>query len=294
MNLVGSVLMVVGVVFFSEASRQASGIKPEVGSLVRVVCNLCLAIALAASFDWRRTVSQLVGKRIGWLSLFGSLGALTIISYFRTVIAGGVGVANFMLSASGSILVIMAVIFGRASPWQVALALASLLGAFLLGYGSRNGLTHDKALLWGGVSALACAAAYWVLSRYLAREAAVSLMFYWSLINLVIHAALWPQSWQLISEASGVWLLLLMSGGLASLGQYFVNQSYQTDDVGTTGLISYLASVMGLAIDWLWFDRTFHPAQVSGGLLILISAGLSLSGRIPKSTPTKAEPKPVT
>ncbi|WP_141733957.1 hypothetical protein [Oligoflexus tunisiensis] len=102
------------------------------------------------------------------------------------------------------------------------------------------------------LSDIAAAMAYALVGTRFMGETTISMMFYWSLVNLMVHLiflAFQPIAWPETFPALG---MLIVSGMLASLGQYWVTASYQVKNNGLIGLNSYLSCVMSMVVEIAW------------------------------------------
>lgn len=130
-------------------------------------------------------------------------------------------------------------------------------------------LEWGDGLFWGLLSAVAAAMAYALVGTRIMGETTISMMFYWSLVNFIVHVIflsihpiVWPENLPAL-------VMLLLSGTLASFAQYWVTASYQVKNNGLIGLISYLSCVMSMILEIAFLGKSYSSAQYGGAALIL-------------------------
>jgi len=278
-NLIGNVLMNGGVIIFAAASLNNTLLTPLTGSTARVVTNLAVAMFLWYLNRRRRSVQSSIslwGRNRPYLWIWGCLGTVTIVCFFQAASASGVGVANFMLAASGSLLALVSpfALGQRLNKTSAILAIVCLGGAAMLA-GGLSGILQNTGPLWGIGSCVAAALAYYIVGQKLKDESVVCLMFYWSLVNCMVHLGLnlsHPITWP--NELS-TWRSIILSGLLASFGQYWVNSSFQDGDPSILGVVSYLSCVVALVFDAMILSHSFTHTQYLGAAILSIAGGLA-------------------
>lgn len=272
--LTGQIFMVFGAILFQGVESSTPFGLQFWGSFSRVLANFFLTLILFRWFNKKPSQQNLGGLKKGYLILWGFLGSLTIFFYFKSLAHVGVGISGFLLSSGGSMLVILSLFFKGSRPASVhlILALCCLFGSSLLSLEFNNPEDFSK-LSFGITSAFCAAIAYLLTARKLSHESPFALMFYWSIGGLFLHALKWPFGEPLPPLGILNWSLLLSSGFIASLGQFWLIRSYQAAKSFFSGILSYFSAVFGAAAELFIFDHVFSTMQLLGILVILSSNG---------------------
>ena len=261
---------------------------PIMVSGVRVMINLTFVIVMAAR---DRDLPGLFGDRrpsLWWRGLFGTF---SLILSFASIAAIGVGESSFLQSSSSIFVGLLAPrVLKVANPSGVWLALgAGLLGVALLSH-PRLDDVHPLGRLYGlGAGGLA-ALAYLMIARAGRSNSPRTVIFYFSLVGLVVHAAAF-----LFLRPSGpasmeVWSYVILAGFCATVGQHFLTRAYQEAPAAWNAIASYSGPVMSLMIAALWFGRWPDGWGVVGAALI-VGSGITSAVIHRNRTAEKAKAK---
>ena len=271
-TLTGHALMVSSSVLFQAVNPASYGDLHFWGSFLRVILNFILTLMLYSWSQYHLPSGHILGYRKRYLLLWGILGSLTIFYYFKSLNIVGVGISGFLLSSNGSILVLMSACVkkSRTGIMQLMMAILCLLGSMLLGVDIKS--SSEVSGITDGIIAAFCAAtAYLLTAQKLARESALSLMFYWSVSGLFIHFLRWPEDELLPPLDLSHMVFLVCSGFAASLGQFLLIRSYQIAQSSLSGILSYSSAIFGVIAEFFIFDQFLSGVQLMGILIILVS-----------------------
>ena len=238
-----------------------------------MLINLSFVIVMAAR---DQDLPGLFGDRrpsLWWRGLFGTF---SLILSFASIKAIGVGESSFLLSSSSLFVGLLAPrVLKVANPSGVWLALgAGLVGVALLSHPRLDDLNPLGRLYGLGAGGLA-ALAYLMIARAGRSNSPRTVIFYFSLVGLIVHAAAF-----LFLRPSGPasmegWVYVLSAGVCATVGQHFLTRAYQEAPAAWNAIASYSGPVMSLLIAALWFGRWPDSWGVIGAVLIVGSGVLS-------------------
>ena len=271
-TLTGHALMVSGSVLFQAVNSAGYGDLHFWGSFLRVILNFILTLMLYFWPRYHLPSAHILGFHKKYLLVWGVLGSLTIFYYFKSLNTVGVGVSGFLLSCNGAILVLMSACIkkSRTGFMQLMMAVLCLLGSMLLGLDLKS--PSEVSGITDGIIAAFCAAtAYLLTAQKLARESALSLMFYWSVSGLLIHFLRWPEDELLPPLGFSPMGFLVCAGFSASLGQFLLIRSYQIAQSSLSGILSYSSAIFGVIAEFFIFDQILSGVQLMGVLTILVS-----------------------
>ena len=291
-NLLGRALMILGAALFKGAALNYQLLSPYLGSATRVIANLAVVLVLYAMLTPVGSLRSLWGREKAYLCLWGLLGSLTNIFYYQSLEVVGVGVASFLLTTNGSMLVLLSAFQGksRPSPLSFLVATLCLVGSFFLTPGSFGSLQWH-GLVFGLLAAFCAACAYLLVGRNLIEESTLTIMFYWSGIGAVTHLLQIPFVDSGFDSSANLWAILLFGGILASIGQFWVTKSFQVKGNWVIGIVSYTSCLFGLILDYGFLGVHLSAVQLSGALIIVGANGLFLFAQSPSQplgTRTKA------
>lgn len=289
-NIWGQNLMVLGAACFKYISTRSGNINPFVGSFSRVVINLL--IPLFIYFMMReKDKRNFLGNNKKPLLIWGILGGLTITFFFQSLAQVGVGIASFLLTTSGAIMVFLSPLVSKKVPslQQSLASIMCLFGAFCLSPSSVE-TNFSLGVTFGLLAAVSAAGAYLMVGEKMTEESPLALMFYWSIIGVIIHLVQSPFLQVSFDFSGEVWFFLFGAAFLSSVGQYWVNMSYQCKGNWIIGLVSYIGCISALVIDYLFLGINLEENQFIG-IVIILSANIILA--IPSNLKIfKKYPKP--
>ena len=265
--------MVFGAAFFKYASLQVGYLSPFLGSFSRVLVNMLVAIGLGYAIK----KGSILGKNKKLLFVWGVLGAVTVTLFFQSLAYVGVGVASFLLTTSGALMVFLSPLISKKMPppLQISAAILCVCGALCLSPSSVE-MNSFLGIVFGLLAALSAAGAYLIVGSKMKDESPVSLMFYWSVVGVAVHFFQFPFMTIDYNLSTQVLWLVFLASFLASVGQYWVNMSYQCKGNWVIGLVSYLGCITGLLIDQLWLGIAVEPMQMFGVFVIMTANGILL------------------
>lgn len=268
-NLWGQNLMIFGAAFFKYASTVADNISPFVGSFSRVFINLLVPLCLFYMMPGRDK-RKLLGNDKKTLLIWGVLGALTISFFFQSLVQVGVGIASFLLTTSGAIMVFLSPLVSNKVPslQQLIASIMCIFGASCLSP-APIGANFSFGVVFGLLAALSAAGAYLIVGDKMTEESPLALMFYWSALGIIIHVVQMPFLNISYDFSSEIWIHLFVAAFLSSVGQYWVNMSYQCKGNWIIGLVSYIGCISGLLIDDLFLGINLVTNQYIGIMIIL-------------------------
>jgi drug/metabolite transporter (DMT)-like permease len=256
-----------------EITRIEPAVEAPVVSLIRVAVNL-VTLLIPALLE--RRVFGLFGDGRPSLWLRGLFGGTSLILSFASIQRIGPGESGFLTSSS-------AIFVAALSPWVLhqknrgsdwIAILIAFFGLYLLV--DPSPVTRDlEGRLMGLIAGLLAAFAYLMVSRSGRSNPPSTVVFYFALIALLLHALWfgtrgipWPMT------LSG-WTLTLGSGLLGSIAQFFLTRAYQRAPAARVSAVGYLTPVLGLALSIFFFDRIPEP-QALGGCVLILGAGVVL------------------
>lgn len=269
--LLAAVLWSVGAFLCLHGLELERGLSSLAGTLARIAVNL--AFVLFVQFVVRKERGLPWGS--GGLALWawGALGALTIVTYFASIQALGVGEATLLQGVQGLVVASLAPFFlrQRAGWMSWAAVVGGLCGLRLVLSGGAAG-----NLLWEG-RALALASgffagcAYLLLSAVRGRHRPDTISFYWCLVSLLATGTL-ALVMRVPIPVGGPALPWLLGAGLAgSLAQWFTTLAYQNAPAAFVASTSYLIPIFGLLGEVLVRNRHLEGRVWAGGALVLLS-----------------------
>lgn len=214
------------------------------------------------------------------LIVWGIMGAITALTFNFAAQAIGAGKAAFLQSSYGVLLgVLSARLLGqRARPSNWISMFGAILGIYLIGKSgghSEEGFLGALLALASGVSA---ALAYLALARSVSTIEPGWHLASWSLFSGISGLAVgltsgigtlhWP-------SGTMIWILVLASGLLASLAQYFTILSFRRVSVIQSVLAGFLAPGITFAADCAIQLRAPSASEILGVVLIFSSAWAS-------------------
>ena len=164
-------------------------------------------------------------------------------------------------------------LIGERMPARASWLLAAGFAGVLLIVKPGAGVFQPAAV--SGIVSAAFAAFALVNIRKLTRtEPATRVVFYFALIASVLTFVPMLRVW--LMPDTRQWVLLLLIGLLATIGQWLLTRGYASGPAGQVGIFHYSAVVFGGVVDWvLWKAR---PDGFSlAGVALICAAGIGMS-----------------
>lgn len=267
-----------GAAFFA-AHRREPAFSSFSGSFIRVLANL---VFILLPFSGAARPQVLPPRRHRSLWLWGFFGALSVTSFFAAIALIGNGPAAFLSASSGVFIAALSPFIARqrvsALNW---LAISgSVAGMFVMSAGTleNHSLLGVAAALMSGLSA---ALAYLMVARTKSAYTTSTIMMTWCLSAMTAHLLIFcfhPVAWP---EGLATWGLLIAAGIAASLNQKFTARAFQLAPASLVASLSYLAPVLSLVLDSVFFGMQPTAAEGIGAALILgFGAMLPMLGKV--------------
>lgn len=255
------------------ATRAAPDVPSTIVSFIRVAINLTLLLVPALI---TRQLPALFGDLRAALWLRGIFGATALMLSFAAIARIGVGEAAFLHASSGVFVALLSpLVLKQPSNGWVWLAIAGSLAGLALLLSP-----HWQASGWPGPamalgSGWLAALAYLMVARSGRSNAPSTVVFYFCLAGVLLHAAYFLRvapHWPHRAEA---WLWIAGSGVAATGAQLLMTRAYQYAPAALLGAVGYTAPVFSLGWDILLFGRRPELASLLGSALVL-SCGTAL------------------
>jgi drug/metabolite transporter (DMT)-like permease len=162
--------------------------------------------------------------------------------------------------------------------------LVGLIGVLIVSWPRLTVFTDPSAanrdVAWGALAVLGSAAfaagAMIQVRRLIGREAAITIVIYFSLISAGLGLLTIPFGWTALTSAQ--WTYLVMAGIVGGIGQIFLTSCYRYADVSTIAPFEYVSLILSLAIGYFVFSDV-PTTQMIIGALIVVGAGLFIIWR---------------
>jgi len=130
------------------------------------------------------------------------------------------------------------------------------------------------AALIGLVSGILAAFAVTGVRRLTHTEPAWRIVFYFSLVSTLVAAAPLPLRWQ--TPDASLWLLLIVMGVVASLGQLLLTRAYSHAPAAQVGPFSYSTVMFAAVAGWLLWGEVLDLYSITGALLVCLGGILTI------------------
>lgn len=140
--------------------------------------------------------------------------------------------------------------------------------------------------LIGLASGVLAALAVTGVRRLTRTEPAWRIVFYFSLVSTLVAAMPLPLRWQ--TPDASLWLLLVVMGAIASLGQLLLTRAYAHAPAAQVGPFSYSTVVFAAAAGWGLWGEVLDIYSLSGALLVCLGGILTIRYA---GTPAAPEPE---
>ncbi len=131
----------------------------------------------------------------------------------------------------------------------------------------------SRAMAWGALSVLGSAAfaagAMIQVRRLIGREAAITIVIYFTLISAGLALLTIPFGWKALSGPQ--WFYLIMAGVVGGIGQILLTSCYRYADVSTIAPFEYVSLLLSLAIGYFVFSDVPTSRMILGALIVVCS-----------------------
>lgn len=237
-------------------------------SLMRAAVNLVLLLMLT----WKNP-RQLLGDGRAALWVRGLMGAFALLAYVSALARVGIGEASFLNQTSAFWVALLAPILLKeaSSRWNWLAIVGAMGGMLLLSY-PRVGLMDDTlGRVLGALSGFLAALAYVSVRKAGQSNPPTTIVFYFTVISVVISAVIlqfepivWPEGWQ-------VWGALVLVGVFATLGQLFMTMAYKIGPAVSVAVTAYACPLLTSLLGVVLMDQRPDLAGWLGMGLILLS-----------------------
>jgi drug/metabolite transporter (DMT)-like permease len=247
----GSTLFAVMATFVGLAQRRDPALSTFVASGVRAGVNLVVILLLGA-----RDPRGLVGDGRWALWSRGLFGGVSLMAYFASLAALGIGEASFLNQTSGAWVAVLAplILFERTPPLVWLAVGGSLLGTAFLAHPRAGGgdlLGRGAGLLSG----LTSAAAYLSIRRASATNKPITIVFYFTLVGTILSLAVcflvgatWPRD-------PAVYLFLTGSGLCATVAQLLMTEAYRSGRASPVAAAGASGPLLTSLLGWAVLDQ---------------------------------------
>jgi len=244
-------------------------VSASVVSFIRVAVNLLVILLPAMVMGKTRMLFGDLGLSL-WLR--GLFGGISLMLSFGSIQRIGPGESGFLTASSGVFVALLGPwLLGQKSKTIDWLSiLGSITGLFFLLQprpDQADFIGRSMGLLSGFLAALA----YLMIARASRTNSTKSIVFYFSLVAVMIHIAwfsILPESMPKTFES---WVWALTAGVLGTVAQHFLTRAYQMAPAIMVSSVSYITPVISLFLGFILFDKRPDPEALYGGALILVS-----------------------
>ncbi|WP_231890942.1 DMT family transporter [Methylomonas koyamae] len=236
-------------------------------SFFRILANL-LILLLPALLRGRTKALFGDGRPSLWLR--GLFGASALMLSFAAIVRIGPGESAFLTASSGIFVALLGpLVLGQRNSLRAWLAIIGAFSGVSLLFDiddSHNLLGQSMALLSGLLSALA----YLMVARAGRSNPPQTVIFYFCLVALPLHALYFAVFGAELPQAYPVWGLLLLVGIFGSGAQHFMTRAYQRAPAALVSSIGYLAPVLSLVWAVVLFGQIPAQSALLGAALIAV------------------------
>ncbi len=245
-----------------------TGIPAAMISFIRILCNVVILIIPALI---GRNLIGLFGDCRPSLWMRGLFGATALMLSFVAISRIGPGESSFLTACNGVFIALLSpLLLGQRHSLLGWLAIiGSFAGVSLIFFPYDNNadlLGRTLALFSGLLSALA----YLMVARAGRSNSPASVIFYFCLVALIIHAGYFAVYGFTLPDMNKTWGLLLLTGLSGSAAQHFMTRAYQAAPATLVGAVGYLTPVLSLGWGIALFSQIPSLSALIGSLLILL------------------------
>lgn len=223
---------------------------------------------------WHRGVGSLKTRHLGGHLGRGLAGVAAMYCYFYAVTQLPLAEAVLLNYTTPLFVPFIAALWlhERVSPklW-VAIGTGFIGILFILKPG--QGLFASAALI-GLASGVLAALAMAGVRRLTHTEPVFRIVFYFSLVSTIVAAVPLPVRWQ--TPDASLWLLLIVMGVIASLGQLLLTRAYACAPAAQVGPFSYATVVFAAVAGWGFWGELLDLFSLVGTVLVCIGGVLTI------------------
>jgi drug/metabolite transporter (DMT)-like permease len=270
----GALLMVVSALLFASMAAMVSLAARELGNAPLVFVRHFLMLVFLLPWLMRQGPRALRTQALAGHLARGLAGVAAVACYFYAI--ARLRLADAVLLNQSLPLFIP--IVERA--WLGERVPRRLWGVLLLGFAGlllilRPGTgVFEPAALVGLASAALASFAQVGIRRLTRTEPVTRIIFYYGLVASVV--ALPPALFWWTAPSPRTWVILLLIGVFATLGQFTLTRAYVHAPAARIGPFLYAGPVFAGLLDWLIWDRLPDALFVAGALLVIAAATLTL------------------
>ena len=155
----------------------------------------------------------------------------------------------------------------------------TLLAAMLIGFGGvilvmKPGTGMFQPAAFFGVAAGAMGSISMVsIRRMAATEPPFRIVFFYTLIATIVSA--FPLPWTWVTPDKGLWLILIVMGVFACLGQLFVTKGYSLAPSAQVGPFTYSTVLFAAIFGFFFWNEKLDLFTLGGGILIFVAGILA-------------------
>ncbi|MBI3575180.1 MAG: DMT family transporter [Gammaproteobacteria bacterium] len=223
---------------------------------------------------WHRGVGSLKTRRLGGHLARGLAGVAAMYCYFYAVAQMPLAEAVLLNYTTPLFVPFIAALWlhERVPPKLWAAIGTGFLGIlFILKPGQD--LFTPVALI-GLASGMLAAFAMTGVRRLTHTEPVFRIVFYFSLVSTVIAAVPLPVRWQ--TPDASLWLLLIVMGVIASLGQLLLTRAYACAPAAQVGPFSYATVVFAAVAGWVLWGEVLDAFSFIGAALVCLGGALTI------------------
>jgi S-adenosylmethionine uptake transporter len=244
-------------------------------SFVRICVNLIFVLGLATYKSV--SIKHLFGDYRLSLWFRGLFGTLSLMCFFVAILELGLGEASFIQSTNTFWIALAAPFFLKQSNSRyVWLAIAVGMSGLYFLYNPDFSEGHRIGSLCALGSSVFAACAYLMVSKAGKSNSSLSVVFYFALVAVIIHAVLFmfvSVRWPVYSFE---WLLLIAGGLFASVAQIYMTKAYQTAPAAVVSATAYSVPIFSMLISVVLFS-ILPGVRTMIGAAIVVSSGIILS-----------------
>ncbi|WP_235537502.1 DMT family transporter [Sphingomonas sp. Root1294] len=232
----------------------------QAGTLLLVLVLATMGPGLA-SLKTRRLGAHIARSTVGLTGMTCIFAALLVLPLSEaTTIQFTVPMAATLLSA---------IILGEAVGWRRWIAvMIGFVGVLMLVQPGSVGLQSWGALL-AIIGAFFTAGVLVLLRRIGQTEAALTTVFWFSILSLIVVSPFYAILWR--PHSPHVWALLIAAGIIGGANQLTMTAALRFAPVSVIVPMDYTALIWAILFSWLLFDRLPGPAIWIGAPLIICS-----------------------
>jgi drug/metabolite transporter (DMT)-like permease len=274
--LLGALFILLSELFFASMGASVKAVSEGLPNEMTVFMRNLFGLVLLLPLAWRNGIGQL-RTRVIHLHLLRALAGVSAMYCFFYALAN-------MALAEGMLLKMTAPLFmpliawywmSEAVPRGVLLAIGfGFMGVVLVL--NPRGEFNEVALI-GLLGGLFASLAKVTVRRLGRSEPSVRVVFYFSMLSMLVSAFPALLSWQ--TPTAGQWALLLLIGLLGTLGQLLLTRGYAIAAAASVSPFTYFSVIFGALYGYLLWDEGLSLQFLIGALIIALAGVLTLRSR---------------